>query len=732
MLEELCKTFIKNRTQENVYKIVRHCREKKFYSIGSVIGSNIANEFPTLDFLYELALCLYYAKRYTESHDQYLKILSNDLSFDNAKSVLFNAHFCINHISNRYNSYNKTIVDRLCEKQKTPNLSPKITLTMTTCKRYELFEQTINSFLNCADVDRIDVWLCVDDNSSQEDRKKMYENYPFFNFYFKKYSEKGHPQSMNIIKQMVQTPYIFHLEDDWKFYIKRDYISDCLKVLDHDQRLGQCLINKNYAETESDIDVLGGFPHKTKNNLRYFVHEYAPTNNDLLDFYKRHGNGKQSAYWPHFSLRPSLLRKEILNEIGDFDETVSHFEMVYARKYSKKYKSAFLENIHAIHIGRLTKEINDTTKLNAYILNDEKQFSGKEKEIKKKSENIGKIPSKPSLGATLEKVVRFGIRVINLDRRPDRWEKFQKNRIGFNYTRFSAVDGNKLKPNEQLSRIFDGNDYKMRTGMVGCAMSHISILVDLINGDSEFNIVLEDDIEIAPCFSDKLRYVLSAVNNDWDLIFLGHHYYPEFKIDPILCEKDKVPTVEKWNRIKSLKESIGGTGGYIVSKKGAEKLLNYINDHGMINCIDTMMQKAIPCMNTYYCTPHLVHSECFYGDNKVDSDIQFCYNSLEEKFSDRFSRELEYYKNDALQTLVNLDQAVTIAISQTILNKVYVYKTDDQQDLTELLKICKHPRYTLDNKVIFIVTNPSDYQKQRYFHKFKKGDIFNIEDALQY
>ena len=39
---------------------------------------------------------------------------------------------------------------------------------MTTCKRFDLFEKTINSILNCFDVENIDEWFLVDDNSSVE------------------------------------------------------------------------------------------------------------------------------------------------------------------------------------------------------------------------------------------------------------------------------------------------------------------------------------------------------------------------------------------------------------------------------------------------------------------------------------------------------------------------------------------------------------------------------------
>jgi hypothetical protein len=75
-----------------------------------------------------------------------------------------------------------------------------VMLTVTTCKRFNLFEQTINSILNTwTDIDNVDLFYCVDDNSSEEDRLKMQTQYPFFQYHMKSVSEKGHRESMNII-----------------------------------------------------------------------------------------------------------------------------------------------------------------------------------------------------------------------------------------------------------------------------------------------------------------------------------------------------------------------------------------------------------------------------------------------------------------------------------------------------------------------------------------------------
>jgi glycosyltransferase involved in cell wall biosynthesis len=81
----------------------------------------------------------------------------------------------------------------------------------------------------------IDHWLVVDDNSSDEDRKAMREEFPWIRFVWKKPDQAGHRISMNIIfdeLSRVRPEYWIHLEDDFLFHQKLDYIGQALVALD--------------------------------------------------------------------------------------------------------------------------------------------------------------------------------------------------------------------------------------------------------------------------------------------------------------------------------------------------------------------------------------------------------------------------------------------------------------------------------------------------------------------
>src|SRR5690606_23365455 len=104
---------------------------------------------------------------------------------------------------------------------------------------FDLFYKTVISFINCCeDIHLIDEWFVVDDNSDPNDRIKADNDFPFIKFIWKNPENKGHPRSMNILKQNIKTPYFFHIEDDWLFFRKEKYLSECLDILSSDKMYG--------------------------------------------------------------------------------------------------------------------------------------------------------------------------------------------------------------------------------------------------------------------------------------------------------------------------------------------------------------------------------------------------------------------------------------------------------------------------------------------------------------
>lgn len=255
------------------------------------------------------------------------------------------------------------------------SVEPVVTFTITTCKRLDLFIRTMESFMrSCVDKHLIKEFICVDDNSSEHDRKIMQEKFPFFRYIFKSPEDKGHAKSMQIItREAVKTPYIFHMEDDW-LIINPIFLSDLIEIMIESDEFGvkQVCINKNYREIP-EISIPGGYEKYTQGNLRYFIHEHTKTEYETRKFYLKYGIHPSCNYWPHYTLQPSLVCNVVFKEIEY--EDVKQFERVFAIKYEAKgWKTAFHQEINCRHIGRLIDEAGQSGKKNAYELNDVEQF----------------------------------------------------------------------------------------------------------------------------------------------------------------------------------------------------------------------------------------------------------------------------------------------------------------------------------------------------------------------
>jgi hypothetical protein len=238
--------------------------------------------------------------------------------------------------------------------------SADITVVVTSCRRVHLFERTIDSFLACcSDLDQVVRWLCIDDGSSDEDRSRMRDRYPWFEYVWKSPDQRGHVRSLQLAASMLETDLVFLLEDDHEFFVRSDYLSRCRIGLEVSPKAAQCLVNLNYAETLDDFDLAGGMPFQ-HDGRAYVAQLYDPDGTVVPP--------PSNAHWPHFSLRPGLTRRAVW-DLGFRD--VPFFERDLAwRATEAGWFTIFLPCIHHRHIGKLTTERG----ANAYTLNRTPQF----------------------------------------------------------------------------------------------------------------------------------------------------------------------------------------------------------------------------------------------------------------------------------------------------------------------------------------------------------------------
>ena len=153
--------------------------------------------------------------------------------------------------------------------------------------------------------------------------------------------------------------YWLHLEDDWHFFVRDRYVSKAIAILEHDPRIGQVLFNRNYGETLDCRAIAGGRCGRRTTGCAIAVHEYADRRDDDTPTNVRDiaPGALSNAWWPHFSLRPSLVRTAALAELGACTGSTGHFELELAKEYTARGSaSAFFDAINCLHLGPLTSE----------------------------------------------------------------------------------------------------------------------------------------------------------------------------------------------------------------------------------------------------------------------------------------------------------------------------------------------------------------------------------------
>ncbi len=119
-----------------------------------------------------------------------------------------------------------------------------------------------------------------------------------------------------------------------------------------------------------------------------------------------------------------------------------------------------------------------------------------------------------------------GVLVVNLDSRPDRWQDVQARTADFipayKLHRLSATLGAAL-PGFGVPPWFRGRK-RDRTwaGRAGCTLSHRSAIAHARQQGWRTLLILEDDIELAPDFSEVITRLPTALqSHDWDICYLG-------------------------------------------------------------------------------------------------------------------------------------------------------------------------------------------------------------------
>ena len=163
------------------------------------------------------------------------------------------------------------------------------------------------------------------------------------------------------------------------------------------------------------------------------------------------------------------------------------------------------------------------------------------------------------------------IHVINLKRDIEKWKLFTnqfKPTPHLKFTRFDAIDGTQVVNNINISSIC--NDVICNNGIIGCAQSHISLWKQLLESDSNYYIIMEDDAQFD---IKKLECALNTIDkylNDKDNLIISLMCVGPF------CTVGSEHQIGNYSAIASLFPLC--TTAYIITKGAARYLLNEMNN----------------------------------------------------------------------------------------------------------------------------------------------------------
>ena len=164
-------------------------------------------------------------------------------------------------------------------------------------------------------------------------------------------------------------------------------------------------------------------------------------------------------------------------------------------------------------------------------------------------------------------------------------KKYNKTNRNIKLKRFNAVYGKELKEiptnliklnyNTDFNAKCDGNckqgrDLKLSGGEIGCGLSHYYLWKKIIEENLDHAIVIEDDLSPLNSFYEIFTQInkLEMITKEWDIIYISF-----------------LNTGNKQYLTKNIFIPKCGfsTSGYIISKNGAKKLLNYLPIEGPID-----------------------------------------------------------------------------------------------------------------------------------------------------
>ena len=247
--------------------------------------------------------------------------------------------------------------------------------------------------------------------------------------------------------------------------------------------------------------------------------------------------------------------------------------------------------------------------------------------------------------------------VINLDRRKDRMDKFKLTHpdLAARAMRLSAFEGVKLKLTPRLARLFKPHDFKWKKAVMGCALSHLAVWMQLITDKPDIHsyLVLEDDVRLKPEWRKAWTEAMEkkAIPEDYDVVYLGgilppnREAFEHMAVERVNDHVSRVAPNSVFGQDPPNRYFHFCAYAYVLSRKGAQKVMEALKmREGYWTSADHMICNLTSFLNMYFLHPLV--AGCFQDDDPAYQASAFNDFSRKDSFDSDLWNNNEHFSQD--------------------------------------------------------------------------------------
>jgi alpha(1,3/1,4) fucosyltransferase len=250
--------------------------------------------------------------------------------------------------------------------------------------------------------------------------------------------------------------------------------------------------------------------------------------------------------------------------------------------------------------------------------------------------------------------------VISLAKRADRIKRFKENHEVWTkqVCLRPAYDGRRISLTPAIAKVFQPNDFHWKKSVMGCALSHLSLWCELALEPEccENYLILEDDVKFKPGWLERWAAAAKHIPEDYDVLYLGGVLPP----NKDMFQKVLEPVNSHWSRVAH--NGIFGQNpptryfhfcnyAYILSRKGAQKLLQNIGRYGGYHTsADHMICNRTDILNHYVLSS--LEATCYQDEDPKYANAQFNDFSRIDGFDSDLWNNDERFTQDEIQTCI--------------------------------------------------------------------------------